>query len=121
MVQNLLDVVQSKATEDREATVEPDVLRPHQSACCSRRNDEWSETGESDNGDTSKQWSTNVEVLLLLGSSANKRDRTHHADSVETSASQNSWSVEHQRRQKSGLGQVESSPESIFWDVAVVY
>lgn len=118
MVQDLLDVVQGEATEDGKTTVEPDVLGPHEGAGSSGRQDHGSETGESNDGNASKERTTEVEVLLLLGSRADESDGAHHTDRVETSASEQGGVHEHERREKSGLGQVEETPQCVLLDVA---
>ena len=74
MVKDLLDVVEGETTEDGETTVQPDLLGPHQSAGGSGGEDERSETGESDDGHTSEQRSTQVHVLLLLSGGTDKSD-----------------------------------------------
>lgn len=118
VVENLLDVIEGETTEDSETTVQPDLLRPQQSAGGSSGEDERSETGESDNGHTSEQRSTQVHVLLLLSSGTDESDRTHHSSGVKTSTSKDSRVHEHQGRQERGLGDVESCPETILHDVA---
>lgn len=118
MVQDLLDVVEGEATEDGQTTVQPDTLRPHQSARSSGRENHGSQTGESDNGDTSKERSTEVHVLFLLGGGTDESDRAHHSNSVETSTSEDSGMEEHHRCQKRSLGDVECGPHAILDDVA---
>lgn len=118
MGQNLLDVVQGETTEDSEATVQPDLVRPGKSASGGGGEGERGKTGESNDGDTSEQRSTEVQVLLLLGGGADEGQRTHHSDSVETSASEEGGMHEHQGREESGLSDVETSPETILHHVA---
>ena len=118
VVQDLLHIVESKATEDSQTTIQPDTLRPHQRASSGGGENHGSETGESDQGHTSEERTTEVQVLLLLGSSTDKGDRAHQTDGVDTSTSEQSRVVEHQRREERGLGDVESSPEAILCDVA---
>jgi hypothetical protein len=119
VMQHLLDVVEGEATEDDETTIKPEVLGEHESAGGGGRKDQRSETGESDNGDTSKKRATNVEVLVCLCSSTNKGNAAHQTNSVETGTSENGGVVEHEGRQKSGLSQVEGGPEGVLGDVAV--
>lgn len=119
MVQDLLDVVEGEATEDGETTVQPDLLRPHECSCGSGRENKGCEARESDDGDTGKKGTTEVQVLLLLGSSSNESNGTHHADSVEASTSQEGRGHEQERGQDGGLSDVEGSPETIFHEIAM--
>lgn len=118
MVQDLLNIIEGETTEDSKTTIQPDTLRPHQSASSSSGEDHRGKTGESDKNDTSEERSTKVQVFLLLGGGTDKSNRAHHTDSVEASASENRGVHEHQRGQKSSLGQVEQSPAAIFHNVA---
>ena len=118
VVQDLLDVVEGEATEDDKTTVEPDVLREHESTGSGGGKDQRSKTGESDNSDTSKERATNVKVLVSLGSGTNKGNAAHQTNSVETGTGEDGGVVEHEGRQESGLGQVEGSPEGVLGDVA---
>jgi hypothetical protein len=119
VVEDLLDVVEGEATEDDKTTVEPEVLSEHERAGGGGGEDQRSKTGESDNSDTSKKRATNVEVLVCLCGSTNKGNAAHQTNSVETGTSKDGGVVEHEGRQKSGLGQVESGPEGVLGDVAV--
>jgi hypothetical protein len=119
VVQNLLDIIEGEATEDSQSTVQPDALRPHQCAGSSGGKDHGSETRESDDGNTSEEGTTEVQVLLLLSGSTNESNGTHHADSVKTSASEDSGVHEHQRGEERSLGQIEQSPAAILQDVAI--
>jgi hypothetical protein len=119
VVQNLLHIIEGEATKDSQSTVQPDALRPHESAGSSGGKDHRSKTGESDDSNTSEEGTTEVQVLLLLSGSTNESNGTHHADSVETSASEDSRVHEHQRREERSLGQVEQSPAAILQDVAI--
>jgi len=118
VVQDLLNIIESEAAEDSQTTVEPDTLRPHQSASGGSRENHGGKTGKGNKNDTSKQRSTEVQVLLLLGGSTNESDGAHQTDSVKTSAGEDSRVVEHERRQESGLSQVEKSPATIFHNIA---
>jgi hypothetical protein len=118
VVQDLLDVVEGEATEDDETTVEPEVLSEHESTGGSSRKNQRSETGESDDCNTSKKRATDVEVLVCLGGGTDKGDAAHQADSVETGASEDGGVVEHEGRQEGGLGQVKGGPEGVLGDVA---
>jgi hypothetical protein len=118
VVQDLLNVVEGEATENNETTVEPEVLSEHESAGGSGRKDQRSETGESNDSDTSEQRSTNVEVLVCLGGGTDKGNAAHQTDSVETGACEDGGVVEHEGRQEGGLGQVEGGPEGVLGDVA---
>ena len=118
MVQHLLNIVESEATEDGKATVQPDVLGKRQGADGGGGKDERSETRDSNDGDTSKQRSTEIEVLVVLCSSTNEGNRSHHGNRVETSAGHNRRrSHEHQRRNERSLGNVERSPQSVLLDI----
>merc|ERR1712187_969514 len=77
------------------------------------------ETGQSDNGHTSEQRTTEVQVLLLLGSSTDEGNRAHHSDGVETSTGKKSRVHEHQGGEESSLGEVEASPETILHHVVL--
>jgi hypothetical protein len=114
VVQDLLDVVEGEATENDETTVEPEVLGEHESAGGGGRENQRSETRKSDNGDTSEERATDVEVLVSLCSG----NTAHQTDSVETGASEDGGVVEHEGRQEGGLGQVEGGPEGVLGDVA---
>lgn len=118
VVQDLLNIIESEATEHGQTTVEPDTLRPHQSASGGGGENHGGKTGKGNKNDTSKERSTEVQVLLLLGGSTNESNGAHQTDSIETSASEDSRVVEHERRQKSGLSQVEKSPATIFHNIA---
>lgn len=117
--QDLLDVVQSEATEDSETTVQPDLLRPHQRAGSSSGKNKGRKSGESNDGHTSEQRATEVQVLLLLGSRSNKSNRAHHSNSVKTGTRENSGVHEHQWGEERSLREVEPSPQSILHDVAI--
>lgn len=116
--QDLLDVVQGETTEDSEATVQPDLVRPGKSASGSGGEGERGKTGKSDDGDTSEQRSTEVQVLLLLGGGANEGNRTHHSNRIEASTGEKGGVHEHQGREESGLGDVETGPETILHHIA---
>lgn len=118
VVEDLLHVVEGEATEDGKSTVQPDALGPEQGAGGGSRENHGGETGESDNGDTGEERATEVHVLLLLGSGAHESDRAHHANSVETSASEDSRVEEHHGSQQRALGEVESGPHAILHHVA---
>ena len=118
MVQDLLDVVKCETTEDDETTVKPEVLSEHESASGGGGKDQRSETGQSDNGDTSKKRATNVEVLVSLCSGTDKGNAAHQTNGVETSASEDGRIVEHEGGQEGGLSQVEGGPEGVLGDVA---
>lgn len=119
VVQDLLDVVEGEATEDGQTAVQPDALRPHQRAGCGGGEDEGRETGESDDGDTREQRTTEVHVLLLLSGGADEGDRAHHPDGVETSAGEDRGVHEHQRGEQGGLSDVESGPEAVLQKIAI--
>lgn len=95
MVEDLLDIVEGEATEDSETTIQPDTLRPEQRPGRGSGENHGSKTGEGDDGDTGEERSTEVHVLFLLGSGADEGDRAHHANGVETSASEDSRMEEH--------------------------
>lgn len=118
VVEDLLDIVEGEATEDGQTTVKPDALRPHQSAGSSGGQNHGSKTGQSNEGHTSKKRATEVEVLLLLGSSTDEGNRAHKTNGVDTGTSEQSRVVEHQRGEEGGLGQVESGPEAVLHDIA---
>lgn len=121
MVENLLDIVEGEATEDGKTTIEPEALSEGESADGSGGKDERGETRDGDDGSTSEERSTDVEVLLLLGGGTDERDGTHHGESVETGASEESGrSHGEERSDESSLGGVEDSPAGILGNVAVV-
>jgi hypothetical protein len=119
VVQDLLHIIESEATEDSQSTVQPEALRPHQSAGSSGGKDHGSKTRESDDSDTSEEGTTKIQVLLLLSGSTNEGNGAHHADSVETSASEDSRVHEHEWGEERSLGQVEQGPTAILQDVAI--
>lgn len=119
MVQDLLDIVEGEATEDSKTTIQPDTLRPHQSAGSGGGKDQRSETGESNDGDTGKKGTAKVQVLLLFRGGTDESDRAHHSNGVETSASKDSRVDEHQRGQKSSLGHVKGTPKGVLCDIAI--
>lgn len=98
MVQDLLDVIEGEATEDSKTTVQPDALGPHQSTGRSGGENHRSKTRQSDEGNTSEKRATEVQVLLLLGSGTDEGNGAHQAKGVDTSASEQSRVVEHERR-----------------------
>lgn len=118
MVENLLHIVEGEATEDRESTIQPDVLCPHQSPGSGRREDEGCESGEGDNDHTGEEGTAKVEVLLLLGRSTNEGDRTHHAHGVKTSSRKKGRRHEQEWREDGGLRNVETGPQRVFLNVA---
>jgi hypothetical protein len=89
-VQDFLDVIESEAAKDSKTSIEPDTLRPHQRTSGSGWENERSKTGNSDNGNTCKKGTAEVEVLLLLGSGTDKSDRTHHTNGVEAGTGEQS-------------------------------
>ncbi len=118
MVKHLLDIIKGEATKDSKATIQPDVLSERQSANSSSWENKWSESRDSDNGNTSKERSTKVKVFVGLSSSTNKGDRAHHSNGVKTSSCHDSWrSHEHQRRNEHSLRSVETSPQSVLLDI----
>lgn len=118
VMQNLLDIVQSEATENGKTTIEPDVLSEGESADSSSWQYEWCKAGNSNDGDTSQKWSTEIEIFVGLSGSSDEGDGAHHSDSVETGAGHDSrWSHEHQRRNEHSLCSIESSPKSVLLDV----
>lgn len=119
VVKDLLHIVESEATEDGETTVEPNALGPHQCAGGGDGQDHGGETGESDDGHTRKERTTEVQVLLLLSGGTNERNRAHQADGVDTGASEQSRVEEHQRREERSLSKVKGSPEAVLRNVAV--
>lgn len=118
VVQDLLNIVEGEATEDGKTPIQPDLLRPHQGAGSSGGKDERGESRESNNGHTGKERSTEVQVFLLLGRGTDKGDRAHHSNGVQTSAGKQSGVHEHQRREKSSLGNVESRPKTVLHHIA---
>lgn len=118
VVQDLLDVVEGEATEDSETTVQPDLLGPHQGAGGSGGENQRGETGESNDGHTSEERATQVQVLLLLSGGTDESDGAHHADSVETGTSEQGGVHEHQGREQRSLGEVERRPKTVFDHIA---
>ena len=84
VVQDLLHVVKSKASKDRKPSVQPDGFAPHKGAGGGGREHEWGETGDCNHGNTSQKRAAKVQVFFLFGCCSHKRDRTHHANRVET-------------------------------------
>ena len=121
MVQHFLHVVQCETTKDGQATVQPEVLRPHQRAGGGGRQDERGEARKCDDGDTGEEGPTEVEILLLLGRRANKGDGAHQTDRVEPGTGEERWLHEHEGREQHGLRDVEGAPESVFLDITVGY
>ena len=120
VVKHFLYIVKGEATKDGKTTIQPDVLSERQSANSSSWEDQWSKSGNSNNGNTSKEWSTKVQVLVGLSGSTDKGDRTHHSNGVKTSPGHDSWRChEHQWSDEESLSSVESSPESVFLDIVI--
>ena len=120
VVENLLDIIEGEATENGKATIEPEALSEGEGADGGGGEDERSETRDGDNGSTSEERTTDVEVLLLLGSGTDEGDGAHHGESVETGASEESGrSHSEERSDKGGLGGVEEGPAGILGNVAV--
>lgn len=118
VLKHLLDIVEGEATKDGETTIQPNVFSEGQGTSSGGWKDHGSETRKSDDGDTSKEGTTEVEILFLLGGGTNESDGAHHTDSVETSASEDSRSEEEHGREKSGLSEVEGGPEAVLGNVA---
>jgi hypothetical protein len=118
VVKDLLHVIEGEASKDNQTSVEPEVLGKHQRASCCDGEDERSQAGQGDNGNTSEKWTTNVEVFFLLGCGTNKGETAHQTDSVETGTSEDGGVVEHERSEEGGLSQVEGGPKGVFRDVA---
>ena len=118
VMQDLLDIVQSEATEDGEASVQPDVLSPHQSASRGCGNDHGGEAGESDNGNTSEERAAEVHVLVCLRGGADECERAHQTSSVETGACEDGGVHEEEGGEESSLGDVESGPQGVLLDIA---
>ena len=120
MVEDLLDIIKGEATKDGKATIQPNVLGEGQGTDSSRWEDQWSESRDCNNGNTSKEWSTKVKILVGLGGSTNEGNRTHHSNSVKTSTGHDGWwSHEHQWSDEESLGSVESSPQSVLLDIVI--
>lgn len=119
MVENLLHIVQREAAEDSQTTVQPQALSHSEGAQGGSWDDERSETGETDHDGTSQEGTSNVEVLLLFGSGTDDRNGSHHANGIEASTGEKCRRGEcEERGDHGGLGDVESSPESILGNVA---
>lgn len=120
VVKDLLDIIEGEATENGKTTIQPDVLSERQSANSSSWEDQWSESRDCNNGNTSKEWSTKVKVLVGLSGSTDESDRAHHGNGVKPSAGHDSWwSHEHQWGDEESLGSVESSPQSVLLDIVI--
>lgn len=119
MVKHLLNIVEGEATEDGETTIKPEVLSDHESAGSGGGNNERSETGEGDDGDTCEKRATEIEVLVGLCGCANEGDGAHHTGSIETGACEESGVHEEEWRQEQGLSAIESGPEGVFLNIAV--
>lgn len=121
-MQHLLHVIQSEAAKDGKTTIQPDVLSEGQCPDSGSGDDKRGQARSSDDSSTSQKGSTDVEVFLLLGGSADDRQGTHHGNSVEASAGEKGHRDKCQHRSdKGGLSGVEGSPESILGDVAIVH
>jgi len=71
-VKDALHIVQREATEDGKSAIKPKVLGDGQSSHRRYREHQWSETTESNDGNASEKWRTEVQVFLLLRCCANK-------------------------------------------------
>jgi hypothetical protein len=118
MLQNLLDVVQRKAAKHGEPAVQPDLLAPHQCPGGGGGEDQGCETRESDDGHASQQGAAEVEVFFLFGGRADKGDRTHHANGVNSGAGEKGRGEQHEGGKDGGLGYVEAGPEGVLLHVA---
>jgi hypothetical protein len=118
VVQHLLHIVQSEATEYGQSTVQPNVLGEHQGArgCCGKN--ERGKPGERYDSHASQQRPAEVEILVRLGRGADEGERAHQAGRVQTSAREDGRIHEEERRQEKRLGDVEGRPESVFLDIA---
>jgi hypothetical protein len=115
-----LYIIECEASEDSQATPEPDVLG--ESKCSDRGGgkDERSKSGDGDERNTCEKGPTEVEVFFLLSSSSNKGDRAHHGNRVQTGTGNNCRGChEEERGEECTLGSIESCPEGVFWNVAV--
>lgn len=119
MVQNLLGVIQGETSEYSQATVKPDTFAPHECSCSSSGKDEWRKTADSNEGYTSEEWTTEVEVFLLLSCCTDEGDRAHHGHSVETGTCEEGRLHEEDGGDDGGLGDVEGGPKCVFLDVAM--
>lgn len=120
VVENLLHIVESEATEDGESSVQPDVLGHGEGAGGGCGEDERGEAGDGDEGHTGEEGTAEVEVFLLLGGGADEGDGSHHGDGVETGAGDESgWEHEEQGRDDGGLGDVEGGPEGVLLNIAI--
>lgn len=120
MHKNLLDIVESEASEDGETSVKPDVLSESECADSGGGEDHWGEATDGDESYTCEERSTEVKILFLLSSGSNESDRSHHSDGVETGAGDQSWRCHEQKRGEKGtLSGVECSPEAIFRKIVV--
>ena len=119
MLQYLLHIIQRKPPKHRQPPIKPNPFTPHQSPRSSHREDEGSETGNRDDGDTGEEGRAEVEVFLLLGGCADEGDGTHHGGCVEAGAGEEGGLEEEEGGEDGGLGDVEAGPEGVFLDVAV--
>ena len=111
MVQDLLHVVQGEAAEQRETTIQPDVLGKSQCPNGGGGDDKGSKTRNGDESGTREKRAADVEVLLLLGSGPDEGDSAHHSNGVEAGAGDERAGGEgDERRDESGLGGVEGGP-----------
>ncbi len=119
MIQNLLNIVEGKATEDGKAAVEPDVFGECESSNRGRRNDEGSEARDGDNGRASKQRAANVQVFLLLRGRSDEGYGTHHSNCVKSGPSDEcGWAESEERCDECSLGGVEGGPKGVLGNIA---
>ena len=119
MHKNLLHIVKSETSKYYETAIEPDVFGEGECTDGSCWEDERSESGNGDEGNTSEEWSSEVKVFICLGCCSDEGDGAHHGDCVQTGASNESRrSHEEERGEEGTLSSVECSPESVLLDVA---
>lgn len=122
MHKNLLDIIKGEASEDRQTSIQPDVLSESEGSDSSSWKNERGESRNSYECYACKEGSTEVEIFLLLGCSSDKGDRTHHCDCIKTSTGNESRRCHKEERSEEGtLGCVEGCPEGVFWDIATRY
>lgn len=119
MGENLLDIIESEASENCQSTIKPDIFGKCECSYCGNGKDERGESGDDDDCETCHERSTDVKVFLLFSGSSDERDRSHHCHSIQSRSGHDCWRCHEEKRgEQDTLGYVECRPESIFLYIA---
>lgn len=118
MLQHLLRIIEREPPKNRQSTIQPNPLTPHQGARGGGGDDERGEAGDGDEGDAGEEGTAEVEVFFLFCGRAHEGEGAHHGGCVEAGAGEEGGVEEEEGGEDGGLGEVETGPEGVFLDVA---